>query len=363
MKPKNHCIRFKRAFMYKILTVSSVISHFPVLVFLVFTVISHSAFSDVKLMVLRPTQKHLGFIIPVREGRNLHDEINLYKKNIQTNLDLRKVISDQQLDQLSLGQVYQLPKTESPKVLALANRGYDYESKPTGAGRNRIEKFREKLDANIAMYILPVAIANYLNATETLEFYSALSSHFSGVIALGGADVAPEIYDEPLKESRDVNLSRDRYEINFLSYWIQNKKGFLYGVCRGHQLISAALGFKLIQHISDHGDGIWEKHHILTKPTQSKVFDRIFATKANNFLVNSYHHQAVIYQNQVNPEIEVAATDLHGTVESLSSRDGRIFTTQFHPEFMNGYVSKRLFTYLSAKLMMSNPVYSCKQLF
>lgn len=345
-----------------VLTLDQFINSKSIFTMLLLFFLSCKAFAEVRLYVVKPSADHLGYIIPVRDGNKPSDELFQYKKSIQSDPQLKSVFTDSQIKALSAGQIYPLPNDEKIKVLSLANRGYDYEKSPREDGRNRIEKFRNKLNNQIELYVLPIAVAAFLNPVETAVFFNKLSATFAGVIALGGADLDPIIYQESLTESRDINLARDRYEIQFLKHWIQNKKGFLYGVCRGHQLISVALGYKLIQHIDGHGDGKWEQHKIQFKNTTAFVFERIFGAEKKNILVNSFHHQAVIYQPGLNPEIELAATDSKGTVESLSSRDGRIFTTQFHPEFMDGYVSKRLFSYLDQQFKRSAPL-SCQKLF
>lgn len=320
------------------------------------------ASAKVTLYSLKPTGKHLGYIIPVRDGNSLEDEIAEYQNKVKGDPELSRLFSSEQLAQLSIGQVRSVDVVDSTKVLILANRGYDLESAPEGTGKNRVSKFREKLDSNLDLCILPIAIASYLNKEETLEFYQKLNSTFSGVIALGGADIDPGLYHDSPAGARDINLARDRYEIHFLRYWIQHGKGFLYGVCRGHQLISVASGYKLLQHIEDHGDGLWTRHKIIFKTTQAAILQKIFGAQKNSVSVNSYHHQAVLFNPSVNSNIELAATDSQGYVEALSSRDGRIFTTQFHPEFMDGYISKKIFSYLSDKFVSYKKL-SCRKLF
>jgi putative glutamine amidotransferase len=318
--------------------------------------------AQVRLFVLRPTNSHQEYLVPVRDNHRPIDELNEYKTKIQNNPMLSDVLTQKQLDQFSPGQFHELSTaySEKSKVLLLANRGYDLESSQTPEAQRRVQKMTEKLGTTTQVFILPIASSLILNTSETEFYHKKISQQFSGVVALGGADINPEIYDEKLTTSRDVNPERDFYEIQFLKNWIKNKKGFLFGVCRGHQLISAALGFKLIQHIENHGNGVWQNHKIKLLPTTTNIMNQIFGKNKNTILVNSYHHQAVVYSPH--SEIDLAAVSFDGTTEALVSKDGQIFTTQFHPEFMDGAISKNIFDYVILQLNKFKSK-SCKSLF
>lgn len=317
---------------------------------LVILLVNFCAFADVKLFALRPSKSHLEYLIPVREGFRLVDELKLYKDAIRANSELTNAITNAQLDQLKPGQIRELNNEKSSRVLILANSGYDLGVPPSEGGQARLGKLVQKISNSTNLIVLPLAISINLSSTERSEFYSKISSNFSSVIALGGADVSPNLYNEENIKSRDINLTRDKFELGFLQYWIKNSQGFLYGICRGHQLIAVALGYKLFQHIDTHGDGEWESHKIIFQNTQSNVFKKIFNAKLPFINVNSFHHQAVQYSKQ-NQEIEIAAVAPDGIVESLVSKDGRIFTTQFHPEFMDNYASGKFFNYLNQKFI------------
>lgn len=221
-----------------------------------------------------------------------------------------------------------------------------------------MQKFKEKIGQSNDVYILPVAAALGLTKPNRELFYNALTDKFSGVVALGGSDVNPFVYVEENLASREVNLFRDRYEIDFLKHWIKAKKGFLFGVCRGHQMISAALGFKLVQHIENHGDGEWLDHKIKLLPTQQNFLRRTVG--ANEMMVNSYHLQAVAYSPH--PDIDLAGVASDQTVEALESKDGRIVSTQFHVEFMEDIFAQKIFSRLNEKFRSHKPG-MCARLF
>lgn len=326
--------------------------------------------SQIELYLIRPTKGHLNYVIPVRTGSTLFQELELYKQKIKAHPELSQVISDEILEQFKLGTSKKLltdgehnsatkeialqPTKQTHRVLILANRGYDLAQPPQTLGLGRIGNLNEKLENSIEKVILPVGAAINLSDKEKNNFYKKLSQQFGGVIALGGADIDPQLYSEKQVHSRDINASRDRNEIDFLKFWIKNSSGFLFGICRGHQLIATALGYKLQQHIDHHGDGQWLQHKVYVQPTKTpNIFQQIFNKDMTSFPVLSYHHQAVLYDPTVNTTIEVAATAQDGTVEALMSQDGRIFTTQFHPELRSDYISKKIFGFLNVKFRQS----------
>lgn len=317
------------------------------------------AHAQVDLYILKPTRGHERFIFPVRQGQSFSSALQEYKRQIAADRDLSQVVSAEQLLQFSTGQVSKLANDKKTKMLLLANKGTDLEIPTSESRLNRIQHVVEKTKG-VDVYVLPIAAVIALNEADKSDFYRKLNSEFAGVMALGGNDVAPEIYSEALTESRNVNLTRDRFEIEFIKKWLSFENGFLIGICRGHQLIAAALGFKLKQNIENHGARHWVTHKIKTVKTASGIFSQLFGGENKSITVNSLHHQAVI--DSPNRFVEVAAFAGDGTVEALESKDGRIFTTQFHPEYMNNYISKIIFSYFK-KTLFARQQRMCRRLF
>lgn len=308
--------------------------------------LSIQCLASVQLYVLQPSPQHQKYIIVAQDGESPEAALSRYKTLIKRNPILSSLVTSQQLNQFSPGHLEKLEARDKPSVLILANRGYDLSNEKKVGGQQRVEKFQQKLGHQSDVFILPIAGSVGLTQANRKLYYNAMIEHFSAVIALGGPDVTPKVYSEALTEARDVNLRRDQYEIDFLKHWINAKKGFLFGVCRGHQMIAAALGFKLVQHIEGHGDGVWLDHPVKLLPTKQNFLKN--AVGVSKFMVNSYHHQAVVYQSH--PDIDLAAISPDNTVEALESRDGRIVSTQFHVEFMEDMVSRKIFSRINAKI-------------
>jgi gamma-glutamyl-gamma-aminobutyrate hydrolase PuuD len=120
----------------------------------------------------------------------------------------------------------------------------------------------------------------------------------------GGADISPEIYGEINVGESGVNPSRDRIEIS--AYRYAKVSGIpCFGICRGHQLLNALEGGRLIQNIKEYHPDVH--------------------TLSTGVVVNSYHHQGVIYT-----PLTILAT--FGNIAEITAGN-KVFSVQFHPEF------------------------------
>lgn len=151
------------------------------------------------------------------------------------------------------------------------------------------------------------------------------------IIFSGGSDINPQIYNQENTHSyiSQYSIARDMLEISILKKAMNFRKKIL-GVCRGHQLINAALGGNLIQEVS-----IIQKHpgnHKLnsTSGLISHFFDK----------VNSIHHQGVL-----EPGRNLEPTSYFGGV--IESTEGEnIISVQWHPEAMIGKDAKDFFEFV-----------------
>lgn len=145
------------------------------------------------------------------------------------------------------------------------------------------------------------------------------------LIFTGGADISPIWYGrEEISKSYGINFKRDAEEIASLVLALKYPHIKILGVCRGHQLINAYLGGELIEDLSEVIVGDHGQHHVLEIVDNNSIVANYFN------LVNSMHHQAVI-----KPGFGQKVTSKIGDIIE-STESNRIFTVQFHPEFMTG---------------------------
>jgi putative glutamine amidotransferase len=148
--------------------------------------------------------------------------------------------------------------------------------------------------------------------------------YFDLIIFTGGEDINPEIYGENFTYSFSINPWRDEIEANIFRQAVELNKKIL-GICRGHQLINALLGGKLVQDINIELGFTHRGLHSLEILEEDSLIAEILKGRT---LVNSMHHQGVII-----PGRNLRATSFYnGVFESTEGEN--IISVQWHPEFM-----------------------------
>lgn len=141
------------------------------------------------------------------------------------------------------------------------------------------------------------------------------------IVFSGGEDINPILYGEDNRHSY-FNADRDLLELEILRMGIALGKKLL-GVCRGHQLINAHLGGKLVQDLRSDLKINHPGFHKLKDIAENSFAGRYFSSG-----VNSLHHQGVIKAGE-----GLNVTSFYGGVIE-STENENIITVQWHPEFM-----------------------------
>lgn len=100
------------------------------------------------------------------------------------------------------------------------------------------------------------------------------------LIIHGGADISPSLYRRKTSErtyASDVPSRRDTIEWELINA-AKEKNVFVFGICRGAQLLCAAAGGYLIQDVTNHAG---EDHTVIDQD-------------GKEFYVNSIHHQMCV---------------------------------------------------------------------
>jgi len=178
-----------------------------------------------------------------------------------------------------------------------------------------------------------------------------------GLILPGGNDISPLYYGEiVLEQCGGIHPSRDEAEMLLAKSAYENNVPLL-GICRGCQVINAALGGTLYQDIPfqlEPKDGVKIIHSQTTIPPEYPIH-RVRISKDSRLydclgqeeiLVNSLHHQAA---KAIAPDFFASAHAEDGIVEAVEpiSKDRFFLGVQWHPEamFRNDENSRRLFRY------------------
>ncbi|MDE5998738.1 MAG: gamma-glutamyl-gamma-aminobutyrate hydrolase family protein [Bacteroidaceae bacterium] len=173
-----------------------------------------------------------------------------------------------------------------------------------------------------------------------------------GILFSGGGDINPLLLgEEPIKELHSITPERDMQEL-LLARMAYDRQIPMLGICKGIQVINAALGGTNYQDIHTQMEGMRIKHsqdqdrrypsHTVTL-TKGSMLERLFAfdmcggTEYNSdhqgiekLPVNSFHHQAC---KDVASCLSVSAMSEDGVIEAIESCEFKsVLAVQWHPE-------------------------------
>ena len=161
-----------------------------------------------------------------------------------------------------------------------------------------------------------------------------------GLLLTGGGDINPLfLKEEPLRQVGGINHRRDKQEL-LITRLAADRQIPILGICRGIQIMTAALGGKLYQDIysqtdtpcikhSQELDRSYPSHTVSIKEgsTLRSIFGNI-----DKLPVNSFHHQAV---KEVAPGFRICAQANDGIIEAIESTEYKsMIGVQWHPECM-----------------------------
>jgi putative glutamine amidotransferase len=159
----------------------------------------------------------------------------------------------------------------------------------------------------------------------------------AGLVLTGGEDVDPHRFgQEPHPQTGAPHQSRDAYEFALARAAHEQRVPTL-AICRGAQVMNAALGGTLVQDIaSQHPSGIDhdqsgrrnDRVHEVEINRGSRLAD---IARSTSIFTNSSHHQSV---DRVADGLRVVAKSPDGIVEGLESADPVwwMVAVQWHPE-------------------------------
>lgn len=186
---------------------------------------------------------------------------------------------------------------------------------------------------------VPVVLPCTDGSPEDVAAYLTL---LDGLLMQGGADIPPVEYGEAPHPTA-VALADDRYQFEkaMITAWIKKTEKPLLGICLGSQWINVAHGGSLVQDIpSEFGVNHRNTQHPVVMKPECRLGE-IF--QAQEFAVNSFHHQAV---KRLGKGLKIAAVSKDGIVEGIETVDPNRFLigVQWHPERMpESATQQRLF--------------------
>lgn len=188
----------------------------------------------------------------------------------------------------------------------------------------------------IPVIIPPFRIPN-VNGKKVLHDLEDYLDSLDGILFSGGGDINPLLLGEqPILQLHSVCPERDEQEL-LLARLAADRQIPILGICKGIQVITAALGGELYQDIYSQAEGVSIKHsqdmpredasHTIQIDADTMLHE-VF--QQDEIAVNSFHHQAV---KSAAPGMRVSARSTDGVIEAVESTEYKsILAVQWHPE-------------------------------
>ena len=168
-----------------------------------------------------------------------------------------------------------------------------------------------------------------------------VANAMDGLIVTGGeSNIHPLLYGHGISEHTDYMYPpRDHWEHALIKAFIAAGKPVM-GICRGLQQINVLLGgtlyfniHKEIEGSKGHWSGDSPMHVVAHSISLEKDSHFFRATGKQDFLINSYHYQAI---KDLASDLKVTATSPDGIIEAIEHKDSNQYLVgyQFHPEMM-----------------------------
>ncbi len=182
----------------------------------------------------------------------------------------------------------------------------------------------------ILLSVPPEQAPNYVEALELAGAQAAgQEDGCHGLLLPGGGDLDPALYgQEDLGVCRNLDPDRDRSELSLCRRFLAEKKPIL-GICRGAQLLTAALGGTLLQDLPGHTglpNGADRVHNTRT----AGILAGLYGPECT---VNSWHHQAV---DRMPPHCRILQVSEDGVIEAFCHDTLPVLAVQWHPERLCG---------------------------
>ncbi|MGW4699159.1 gamma-glutamyl-gamma-aminobutyrate hydrolase family protein [Streptomyces sp. NPDC004285] len=200
-------------------------------------------------------------------------------------------------------------------------------------------------DSYMSDYAIRIAQAGGLPVNLSYETDAEAVCHWlAGVVITGGQDLHPACWGGDTSVVREVDprsnpmvhdVERDRHELALVRAALDRGIPVL-AVCRGMQVLNAALGGTLIadlppgavRHLSPEAaptDGT-DDHVVTFEP--GSIVAGLFGARA---VTNSWHHQAV---DHCGTGLVVTGRTADGVVEAVEFPGAPVLGVQWHPEWM-----------------------------
>jgi putative glutamine amidotransferase len=187
---------------------------------------------------------------------------------------------------------------------------------------------------------------------------SAPPAEFDGLVLGGGDDVDPARYGRDRLDNGTVRVDAGRDALDFALLERAERAGApVLGICRGLQVVNVARGGTLVQDIPSErpSEVVHQRErdkarldHEVRAAGGTKLSE---IAKADEFPVNSRHHQAI---ESLGAGLRVSGRSPDGLIEAVEADAGWLVAVQWHPENLQDPVSLALFREFAAEAARRN---------
>lgn len=300
---------------------------------------------SVQIFGCKSKHSSVNLIFPVRQKETLQHAIHRYiTLNKQSNIWSQffgDYLSKIKIEHTPTSYLFNKQITDEnvdEKILLIGNKANDHTNES-----KRIAFFERKFRSlGSKTFLLPVNADIGLSEVEKIDFRNKICKKFGTTIFMGGDDISPSIYFEQNTSCQNTFENRDLWESSFINPILKSENTIIVGICRGAQLISAHLGYNLIQDIT-YKKLINSNHTQSTKHIIHQINESTFLNTKNKkpLAVNSYHHQSIKYISGGPIKITHVSDDGIGEVFEIKGK--KSILVQFHPEMNYELHSSQLF--------------------
>ncbi|HVK60729.1 MAG TPA: gamma-glutamyl-gamma-aminobutyrate hydrolase family protein [Bdellovibrionales bacterium] len=301
---------------------------------LLFLLLSSESFAA-KLFVWQPTESSVPLILSREDDQSPQEAAVAYLAAFNENPGLVELSEGDLEIKLEGFMDFDPSQSQNPKLLVLTSEPQQFR----GAKKAK-SWFKMMTEEGADVYVLPVMHDAGLTESRGEEFRALLTENFDGILSLGGADVHTSLYNEPNREAEHTFLERDLSEAKVIKRFLDTETNACFGICRGAQLTSVVLGYRLHQDIAiETTNGHYHVAH--DHPiVWLKVEDSILRKALKKYKTDypSQHHQAVIAESNPGGQLTLVAAHDPGQgktkiAEAFEYNNGRPgFLTQWHYE-------------------------------